>query len=132
MPKYLIILITCLGFLSPLGLRAQSVIPFGFAPGTTSASLGGAITGQEYVDYILVGEQGQLLSVTLSTAEGEVFFLLMPAGDNDNVIAAGDSATATQSIMLPSTGDYTLRIHQVGDDRDMGVTVEYSLYLSLN
>ncbi len=115
----------------PTLVASQAIIPFGFAPGTTSASLRGIIQGHEYVDYILYGEGNQQLSVTLSAAEGEVYFLLLPSGDNDTVIAAGDSSTATQSIPLPATGDYTLRVHQVGDDRDMGTTVEYSLYLSV-
>ena len=46
---------------------AQTKVRVRFAKGATSAALKGAITGYQYIDYIVAAKSGQTMSVNLKT-----------------------------------------------------------------
>ena len=80
-----------------------------FARGASSAELRGEVRGYDYVDYLIGARAGQRLSVSLTRASGNAFFLIRAPGSDDNLFD-GSSAGDRFETTLPKTGDYRVRV----------------------
>ncbi len=119
-----------------LPAHAQLTSDVTFEPGKSGATLNGAITGQDYLDYRLEAKAGQSLTYELKVAEtngnGTIFVNLLPPGSNDVAIYIGSmDVDASETIALPEDGVYTLRTYLMGNDADTGKTVGYAIDLSI-
>lgn len=110
---------------------AQSSERVNFAAGNDNAAIEASVTGDGYRDYVLGAAAGQTMGVSLIT-DGTAYFNILPPGSDGEAIYIGsrDGLDAT-GVRLPSDGDYTIRVYLMGDDRDSGRTVPFTLSMTI-
>lgn len=128
-----IALTVCLA--APVAGLAQQSETVVFQPGNFGAMVSGHVTGHEYMDYRLAANAGQQmfaeLSVTGGDGNGTVYFNILPPGSDDVAIYNSSMAENSTTISLPDSGTYTIRVYQMGNDRDAGKTGNFNLDLSI-
>ena len=106
-----------------------------FEPDDFGAMVSGTITGKEYRDYVLGASAGQEMFVELTVADGDgagtAFFNVLPPGSDDVAIYNSAMLGNTTTVPLPESGDYTIRVYQLGDDADTGKTKGFNIDLSI-
>ena len=107
-----------------------------FPAGTSETSLNGSVTGHGYFDYVLGARAGQTLhasiKVTRTDGDGTIYFNVLPPGSDGTAIFNGSmSSDGTGKVVLPSSGDYIVRVYLMGNDEDAGKTVSYRLDVSV-
>lgn len=126
-------LLACL--LVPPSVQAQMTVDVKFAPGNYGTMVNGTITGDEYFDYRLGANAGQKMFVELQVADtngnGTIYFNILPPGSDGEAIYIGSINGNSTTIDLPESGDYTIRVYLMGNDRDSGKTVGYNIDLSI-
>lgn len=124
MRNYLIALF--LAVASSTAAFSQTSIPVKFDSGSDSATLNGTIVGDEYIDYVLGARAGQKMNVGLTVdatnGNGIVYFNILPPGSDGVAIYNGSIDGNDAFVELPEDGDYTIRVYQMGNDRDTGKT----------
>ena len=115
---------------------AQMSADVKFQQGNYGTMLSGTIKGDEYFDYKLGASEGQELFAEIkvdgTNGDGSVYFNILPPGSQGEAIYIGsqdDDRSAT--VKLPKTGEYTIRVYLMGNDRDMGKTVGYNVDVSI-
>jgi hypothetical protein len=114
--------------------QAQSRVEF--EAGNDNAAVNGTIIGDEYIDYLLGAMAGQSMAVSLipgeSNGNGTIYFNIMPPGSTGEAIYNGsiDGLDAT-GVLLPADGDYTIRVYQMGNDADTGVTTSFTVSVAI-
>ncbi len=112
--------------------EAQEQVDVRFEPGATSATINGTIVGDEYIDYVLGARAGQTmvvsLGVTATNGNGSAFFNILPAGKDFPALYNGSTDDDGRAeVTLPDSGDWAIRVYLMGNDRDTGKTVGYSI-----
>ncbi|MEW9807850.1 hypothetical protein [Mesorhizobium marinum] len=115
---------------------AQESATVHFPAGSDGTTVSGSITGHAYFDYVLGANAGQTMSASLQITEtngdGSVYFNVLPPGSNDVAIFVGSMAVdLTAKVKLPEAGDYKLRVYLMGNDRDAGRSVAYTVDISI-
>ncbi|WP_171132029.1 MULTISPECIES: hypothetical protein [unclassified Ruegeria] len=114
---------------------AQMKADVKFAPGNFGTMVSGTITGDEYFDYRLGASAGQEMFAELQVSDtngnGVIYFNILPPGSDGEAIYIGSINGNTARVDLPESGDYTIRVYLMGNDRDTGKTVGYNLDLSI-
>lgn len=116
---------------------AQASSPVHFAQGKDHAVLNGSIAGHGYHDYVLRARAGQTMAVKLTVTGtngyGTIYFNILPPGSDDVAIFNGSmSADGSGQVRLPEDGDYRIRVYLMGNDKDTGKTVGYSVKVSIH
>jgi hypothetical protein len=112
------------------GALAQSSERVSFAAGNDNSAIEASVTGDGYRDYVLGASAGQTMAVSLIT-DGNAYFNILPPGSQGEAIFIGSNEGADASVTLPADGDYTIRVHLMGDDADSGVTVPFTLSMTI-
>ncbi|MBO9448430.1 hypothetical protein [Ruegeria sp. R14_0] len=116
-------------------VQAQRVADVKFAPGNFGTMVNGTITGDEYFDYKLGANAGQKMFVELKVADtngnGTIYYNILPPDSDGAAIYNGSINGNVTTIDLPESGDYTIRVYLMGNDRDAGKTVGYNIDLSI-
>ena len=115
---------------------AQTSSHVQFSPGNYGAMVSGTITGQEYIDYKLSARKDQKMYASLTIAstngDGSISFNILPPKSKGGAIYLGHSDNDnTALITLPASGEYTIRVYLMGNDRDTGKTAGFNLDLSI-
>lgn len=136
MPKLYFLLACALLAALPAPAVAQSSSPIHFSKGSSSATLSGTIIGHDYADYVLGAKAGQTMIVSLevdgTNGHGSIFFNILPPGSKDVAIFNGSTAPdRSGEIVLPESGDYTIRVYLMGNDKDAGKTVGYRVMVTI-
>ena len=126
---------TALGF-GALPALAQDTARVQFQAGATGATINGTIVGDEYRDYVLGARAGQTmvvsLDVTATNGNGSAFFNILPAGQDFPALYNGSmDDDGRAEVTLPESGDWAIRVYLMGNDRDAGRTVGYSIEVSM-
>jgi hypothetical protein len=137
MPRLTLVLAALLA-LSPVAqpVLAQDQSRVQFEAGNDNAAINGTIVGDAYIDYLLGAKQGQTMSVSLipgqSNGNGTVYFNILPPGSTGEAIYNGsiDGLDAT-GIVLPASGDYVIRVYQMGNDADTGKTTAFTISVGI-
>ena len=110
---------------------AQERVDIRFRPGATDAEINGTIVGREYIDYVLTARAGQTmvvsLTVTGTNGTGSAYFNILPAGRDYPALFVGSNEGRRAEVTLPSDGAWAIRVYLMGNDRDAGRTVGYSI-----
>ena len=111
---------------------AQERVDIRFKPGATSTTINGTVRGDEYIDYVVNARGGQTmvvsLAVTGTNGHGSAFFNILPAGQDYGGPYTGSSDDDRRAeITVPHDGDWAIRVYLMGNDRDTGKTVGYSI-----
>lgn len=117
-------------------VMAQQSARVQFPAGSDNAALSGTIVGREYMDYLLGARAGQTMAVALSiegtNGDGSAYFNILPPGSDGVAIFNSSSAPNNYGeVRLPETGDYTIRVYLMGNDRDTGKTVGYTVSVTI-
>jgi hypothetical protein len=115
---------------------AQESAAVKFEPGNYGTMLSGTIVGDEYFDYRLGAREGQELFVELTVADtngdGVVYLNILPPGSTGEAIYNGSMDDDNfETVKLPATGEYTIRVYLMGNDRDTGKSVGYNIDVSI-
>lgn len=106
-----------------------------FGAGNFGTNVGGSITGREYHDFLLGANAGQQMFVEMtltgSTGNGTAYFNILPPGSDGVAIYNGSMDGNTITVDLPASGEYTIRVYQMGNDEDSGATTDFRLDLSI-
>ena len=105
------------------GIRQEKVQ---FAKGASSAVIKGQIKGDTTVDYVVSAAAGQTLSVKLQKSNAQNYFNVMPPGSTGSAMFVGDSGT-NYSGMLPTDGDYVVRVYLMRPAARRGESSNYTL-----
>ncbi|MEW9807793.1 hypothetical protein [Mesorhizobium marinum] len=124
--------IAILGCLWGGQVSAQESVRIRFEPGSTSSEINGTIKGHEFIDYVLGARGGQTmvvsLAVTGTNGHGSAYFNILPAGQDYGGPYVGSTDDDSRAeITVPSDGDWAIRVYLMGNDRDAGKTVGYSI-----
>jgi hypothetical protein len=117
MIKAITIIAAALFLAQPVAAGAASADPerrsdrVHFAKGATSTVIKGQIKGYHYVDYHLRAGAGQTLSVEMKTGNGANYFNILPPGSGDVAMFVGSMAGNRFSGVLPTDGDYSIRVY---------------------
>jgi len=110
---------------------AQESVSINFEPGATSTTINGTIIGNEYIDYVVGARSGQTmvvsLSVTGTNGNGLASFNILPAGKDFPAVFNGSNEGNQAEVSLPSSGKWAVRVYLMGNDRDAGKTVGFSI-----
>ena len=111
---------------------AQERVDIRFKPGGTSTTINGTVRGDEYIDYVVNARGGQKmvvsLAVTGTNGHGSADFNILPAGQDYGGPYTGSSDDDRRAeITVPHDGDWAIRVYLMGNDRDAGKTVGYSI-----
>jgi hypothetical protein len=91
------------------GIRQERVQ---FPKGATSATLKGRLKGYSDVDYLVRAGAGQTITVSLKRSNLSNYFNVLPPGSKD-VAMNVTQTTEDFTRMLPTDGDYTIRVYLV-------------------
>ncbi|WP_236638249.1 SH3 domain-containing protein [Mangrovicoccus ximenensis] len=121
---------------APLAALAQETVPVRFPPGASGTTINGTITGQDYIDYVLNARGGQRMTaelrVTGTNGHGSAFFNILPAGQDFGGPYTGSTDTDSRAeITVPHDGNWAIRVYLMGNDRDAGRTVGYSIDVAI-
>ena len=130
-------LLAALLFSVPLAMPtlAQTVSDVKFKAGNFGAMVNGTIIGDEYIDYRLGAKKGQTMFVDLgvdgTNGSGTVYFNILPPGSDGVAIYNSSIDGNTTTVKLPSSGNYRIRVYQMGNDADAGKTSGFHIDLSI-
>lgn len=101
-----------------------------FARGATSASVKGQLRGYGDVDYQVRAGAGQTLSVKLKKTNSSNYFNILPPGSKDVAMYVGQTGEDFSGV-LPTDGDYTIRVYLVRAAARRNEASRYTLTVSV-
>ena len=105
-------------------------VPVQFAKGKSGATIKGSITGDQTVDYTLRAATGQTMTVKLSGNSG-VYHNVMPPGSTGEALFVGSRDGNVSTTTLPASGEYTVRVYQMGQASRSGKRSNFTLNLAI-
>lgn len=112
---------------------AQSEIvkrPVQFAKGKSGATIKSSITGDQTVDYTLRAAAGQTMTVKLS-GPSTVYHNVLPPGSTGEALFVGSRDGNASTTTLPASGEYTVRIYQMGNAASSGKRSNFTLAVAI-
>lgn len=114
----------------PVAAQNIDVKPITFAPGTSSATVKGAIRGDQTVDYTLRAKAGQNMQVALQTSNASNYFNVLPPG-SEAALANSSVSGNDWTGVLPVDGEYTLRVYLMRSAARRNETANYTLAVGI-
>lgn len=106
-------------------------IPIVFKAGTSSATVKGAIAGDESVDYTLRAKAGQKMTVTLASANASLNFNVTPAGSQEAIFIGSISGTTFEGT-LPKDGEYVIGVYLMRSSARRGTKAAFTLSVGID
>jgi hypothetical protein len=104
--------------------------PVQFAKGKSAAKIKGSLTGGQSVDYTLRAAAGQTMTVELSGG-ASVNFNLLPPGSTGEALFIGSRDGTRSTTTLPASGEYTIRVYQMGHAKSSGQRSNFTLEVGI-
>jgi hypothetical protein len=102
-----------------------------FDKGASSATVSGAITGYEVVDYLLGARAGQTLKVTMSTDNAANFFNIIPPDSEDEAVYIGSLHGADFGGVLDLDGDWKVRVYMMRSAARRGEKARFTMEIGI-
>ena len=103
-----------------------------FAKGAMSTVIKGQVKGYHYVDYQVRAGAGQTLSVEMKTGNGANYFNILPPGSGDVAMFVGSMSGNRFSGVLPTDGDYAIRVYLMRNAVRRNESARYTLTLDVS
>ena len=138
MNRILIALATALILIQPLFVIAAPADPdrrserVEFAKGENSAVIKGQVKGYRYVDYQVRAGAGQTLNVELKTGNASSYFNILPPGSRDAAMFVGSTSGNRFSGLLPTDGDYAIRVYLMRNAARRNESARFTLTLDVS
>jgi hypothetical protein len=104
--------------------------PVQFAKGQSGATIKGSLTGDQTVDYTLRAAAGQTMTVKLSGGSS-VNFNVLPPGSSGEALFIGSRDGTRSTTTLPASGEYTIRVYQMGHAASSGKRSNFTLDVTI-
>jgi hypothetical protein len=104
--------------------------PVQFAKGKSGATIQGSLTGDQTVDYTLRAAAGQTMTVKLSGGSS-VNFNVLPPGSTGEALFVGSRDGNRSTTTLPASGEYTIRLYQMGNAASSGKRANFTLDVAI-
>ncbi|MBJ3777775.1 hypothetical protein [Acuticoccus mangrovi] len=116
---------------APVAALAQNAAAeqVAFLPGETQTTITGELTGKDTKDYVFKATADQTMSAEL-TGPSSLYFNVLPPS-SQTAIFNGSVDGSTFIGTLPSDGDYTIRLYQMGAAAEDANVADYSLTVSI-
>jgi hypothetical protein len=101
-----------------------------FAKGASAATIKGQLKGDADVDYVVGAAAGQTISVALKVSNRSNYFNVLPPGSADVAMYVGQTGEG-YSGMLPTDGDYKVRVYLMRNAARRNETSDYTLTISV-
>ena len=101
-----------------------------FAKGASSATIKGQLKGDADVDYVVGAAAGQTISVALKVSNRSNYFNVLPPGSADVAMYVGQTGEGYTG-MLPTDGDYKVRVYLMRNAARRNETSDYTLTISV-
>jgi hypothetical protein len=125
---------TALVLLQSVPTGAQPAAPrqerVSFANGASSATIKGRIKGDADVDYLVHAAGGQTITVSLKVSNRSNYFNVLPPGSADVAMYVGQTGEAYTG-MLPSDGDYKVRVYLMRNAARRNEVSDFTLAISV-
>jgi len=102
-----------------------------FKAGASSATITGAIKGDQTIDYVLGAKAGQTMSVSLKSSNASSYFNVLPPG-SDAAIFIGSTSGNDFTGALPVDGDYRVRVYLMRNAARRNETAQYTLNVGID
>ena len=102
-----------------------------FKAGTTSATIKGSIKGDDYINYALEANAGQVMSVLFSPSNPRCYFNLLPPG-SDEAIHIGSSVGNEFGGTLGASGEYRAQVYLIRAAARRNETCNYSITFEIS
>jgi len=109
------------------GIRQERVQ---FAKGATSAVVKGHLKGDSDVDYLVRAGAGQTIRVSLKRTNLMNYFNVLPPGSKDVAMYAAQTGEDFTAV-LPTAGDYTIRVYLVRAAARRNESSDYTLTVAV-
>ena len=103
-----------------------------FTKGATSTAIKGQVKGYQYIDYQVRVSAGQTLSVELKTGNGANYFNILPPDSGDVAMFVGSMSGNHFSGVLPTDGDYAIRVYLMRSAARRNELARYTLTLDVS
>ena len=101
-----------------------------FKKGSTSAVIKGQVKGYSDVDYLVRAGAGQTITVSLKVSNRMNYFNVLPPGSKDVAMYAGQTGEDFKGV-LPTDGDYTIRVYLIRAAARRNESSKYTLTVSV-
>jgi hypothetical protein len=101
-----------------------------FAKDASSATIKGQLKGDAYVDYVVGAAAGQTISVALKVSNRSNYFNVLPPGSADVAMHVGQDGEPYTGV-LPTDGDYTVRVYLMRNAARRNEVSDYTLTISV-
>ncbi|MGL4734680.1 MAG: hypothetical protein ACRCWB_06260 [Enterovibrio sp.] len=108
-------------------MKAQQVQ---FQKGKSEKTIMGSIIGDQAIDYKLMARKGQKMTVVLDTQYNTYFNVLAPGSDAEAIFYGASKGDRFEG-MLPAKGNYTLRVYQLGADKESKAKHPFKLHVKI-
>jgi hypothetical protein len=113
--------------LADTGIRHEAVQ---FAKGGSSAVIKGQLKGDDMVDYTVRAAAGQTLTVDIQKSNAQNYFNVLSPESAGSAMFVGDTG-GNFSGMLPSDGDYVVRVYLMRPAARRGESSSYTLTIGV-
>lgn len=117
--------------LTGMAFTAEAAKAIQFAKGKTSASVSGKVQGSNDVDHVIRASAGQTMTVDFKASKGAAYFNVLPPGSTGEAIFIGSNEGNNFKAVLPSDGDYIIRVYLMGGAKDSDKPVTYTLKVGI-
>ena len=102
-----------------------------FKAGATSATIKGSIKGDNYVNYALNANAGQVMSILFAPSNASCYFNVLPPG-SDEAIHIGSSAGNEFGGTLAASGEYRAQVYLMRNAARRNETCNYSITFEIS
>jgi len=88
------------------------------------------LIGDAIVDYLVAGQQSQILSVDMLTSNGAAYFNVLPTG-SETALFVGSTSGNVADVHLSESGSYTIRVYLMRSAARRNESADYSLAVGL-
>lgn len=103
-----------------------------FKHGESGATIEGRIKGYETVDYVLGAAAGQSMNVSMATKHTATYFNILAPGENETAIFNGSVSENQFEGVLPSSGDYKIRVYMMRSAARRDEIADYRLEMLIS
>jgi len=104
--------------------------PVQFAKGKSGTTIKGSLSGDQTVDYTLRAAAGQTMSVKISGGS-TVYHNVLPPGSTGEALFVGSRDGDSSTTELPASGEYTIRVYQMGHAKSSGKRSNFKLDVAI-
>ena len=129
--KKLFVCLLAGALLTGTAITTEAAKQIAFGKGKSSASVSGKVQGSDAVDYVLRASAGQTMTVDFKASKTTAYFNVLAPGSTGEAMFNGSSEGQHFKAVLPSDGDYTIRVYLMGGAKDGNKLVAYTLKVGI-